>query len=413
MVPEPPADSPADPLGDLLRAAPRYVSTRPVEARRLTAARRWRTGRGSLLEARPGDWLLTDGDQEWTVAADVFDRSYRRSPDGRYLKSATVRAVRLTKATEVPTLEGRSTAAAGDWLLCGVDSELWPVTDAHFRRCYAPKELDEWADDDPARVNSEIVPPGLRGLEEVAAGTQLRSEILQGVYLVVLVSTPATTFVMRSSGAPDAVIDATAAVLLVVALAVRLWRQYRAPDGRWVRARRDLETARSTAWRRAATGAAAPGDSVRCRALGGTPIAVRWERYRRFRLGDQRAWFTRRGHQHARAARRLRWLQTTLAVVALGAAVVQAWQLQQTPVVNLMVALLAATEAWSQFRRSGFIATSYAETAAALDVLHDRVPATEDELAEVVDAVEHLLERELWTWVAISSAAVLTERRAR
>ena len=119
----------------------------------------------------------------------------------------------------------------------------------------------------------------------------------------------------------------------------------------------------------------------------------------------------RRGGEHGRAATRMRWLQGTLAVVALVAAVAQATQLQQTPVVNLVVALLAATEAWSQFRRSAFIASSYTVTAGELRTQQARRPATETELAEVVDTVERLLERELWTWVAISSTAVLTERR--
>ena len=407
-----------DDLHRLLDGAPRFRATSRVRAHRLTEARNWRTANGSDLDAAAGDWLLTDADdgsgREWTVAGGVFDRSYARLPDGSYRKTATVEAVRLDAPLDVPTLEGTSVAAAGDWLVRGVDGELWPVDDEHFRTHYTPDTrtvLDEWHDDDPRHVNADMVPPRRRGLEAAAMGSQVRSELLQATYLLVLVASPAATFVLRSVGAADGTTDAVGAILLVAALAIRLGRQYRAPDGSWVRARRDLEEERSRAWRRAVTGAAEAGDSVRCRALGAAGVDERWAAYRRFRIADQVDWMTRRGGEHGRAATRMRWLQGTLAVVALVAAVAQATQLQQTPVVNLVVALLAATEAWSQFRRSAFIASSYTVTAGELRTQQARRPATETELAEVVDTVERLLERELWTWVAISSTAVLTERR--
>lgn len=403
----------SDDLHRLLDGAPRYRATTRVRAQRLVGARTWRTANGSDLDAAAGDWLLTDGRREWTVDADVFARSYERLADGTFRKSTTVQAVQLDEAVDVPTLEGVSAAVAGDWLLRGVEGELWPVGDDHFRSRYAPdtgSELASWHDDDPRTVNAEIVPPRLRHLERAAAHTQRRSEWLQAGYLLTLVATPAVTYLQRSSGVAEEIVNRTAAVLLVVALLVRLGRQYRAPDGSWIRARRDLEAARSAAWSRAMTGATVPGDSVRGHAVGTAGVAERWRCYRRFRITDQIAWFTHRGGRHARAATRMRWLQGGLALLALAAAVFQAWWFEPVPVVGLMVALLAAAEAWSQFRRSAFIAASYRTTADELRRLRDREPAGEPELAEAVGAVEHLLERELWTWVAISSTAVLTER---
>lgn len=402
-----------DDLDRLLVDAPRFRALEPIRAQQLVEARRWRTANGSDLDAAAGDWLLTDGRREWTVAAGVFDRSYAPLPDGTFRKSAPVEAVRLTTAVDVPTLEGVSAAVAGDWLLRGVDGELWPVDDGHFRRRYTPDtgtELAGWHDDDPRRVNAEIVPPRFRHLEEAATGTQLRSELFQAGYLLVLVAAPAATFLQRLLGIEVAVVDGTAAVLLVAALLTRLAKQYRAPDAGWIRARRDLETARSAAWRRAVTGLTVPGDSVRADAVGSAGVIARWDCYRRFRITDQIDWMTRRGREHSRAATRMRWLQNVLAAVALAAAVFQIWSVEPIPVVGLMVALLAAAEAWSQFRRSAFIAASYRATADELVRLRDLEPAGEPELAAAVGEVEHLLERELWTWVAISSAAVLTER---
>lgn len=125
-------------LDELLDDARTYRSTAVVHATRLDAPRTWRTPRGSSLAATAGDWVVTDGAQEWTVAAGVFERSYRELPDGTFSKIATVCAVRLRHRVDVPTLEGSSTAQTGDWLLRGVDGELWPVSDQYFRTHYAP-----------------------------------------------------------------------------------------------------------------------------------------------------------------------------------------------------------------------------------------------------------------------------------
>lgn len=121
-------------LGD----APEFRSTAVVRASRLTEARTWRSRRGSELVGAPGDWLATDGVMERTVAAAIFESSYCSLPDGRFAKDATARALRVGQPVEVSTIEGLSTARPGDWVLQGVDGELWPVSDAHFRRHYEP-----------------------------------------------------------------------------------------------------------------------------------------------------------------------------------------------------------------------------------------------------------------------------------
>jgi hypothetical protein len=126
-----------DPV-ELLDGARCYRSTAVVDATRLTAPRTWHTARGCALAAVAGDWLVTDGSEEWTVAADIFARTYDRLPDGRYAKHATVDAVRTDRPVEVRTLEGPARAEPGDWVLRGVDGELWTVTDAYFRTHYEP-----------------------------------------------------------------------------------------------------------------------------------------------------------------------------------------------------------------------------------------------------------------------------------
>lgn len=123
-------------LVDALRTAPRYVSSAVVEARPVATERAFRSARGSDLVGRSGDWLVTDGTSEWVVAATIFDRAYRELSDGRFAKDAPVRAVQVEQRVQVTTLEGSATAEAGDWVLRGIDGEMWPVTDEFFRNNY-------------------------------------------------------------------------------------------------------------------------------------------------------------------------------------------------------------------------------------------------------------------------------------
>jgi hypothetical protein len=47
-------------------------------------------------------------------------------------------AWQVTEATVVRTLEGPSTAGAGDWIVESPGGERWPVSGRQFRRGYRP-----------------------------------------------------------------------------------------------------------------------------------------------------------------------------------------------------------------------------------------------------------------------------------
>lgn len=123
-------------IDDLCLAAPHYVSRITVEARRLDSDRDWESGRGSHLSASAGDWLLTDGSSEWTVSAGIFEETYTGLGDGRYQKTAPVRAAQLDEDVQVPTLEGIASLCRGDWLLMNPDGDVWPVGAQEFQRRY-------------------------------------------------------------------------------------------------------------------------------------------------------------------------------------------------------------------------------------------------------------------------------------
>lgn len=117
-----------------------YVSIGRVKARKLDEDLRWRTEDGSRLQAKAGDWVLTDADDPsaglWTVGHSVFSATYEEVGPGTYRKTVHVRAVRLEKDAIVETLEGEVSTPAGDWLVTNPTGESWPVTTEEFARRY-------------------------------------------------------------------------------------------------------------------------------------------------------------------------------------------------------------------------------------------------------------------------------------
>lgn len=75
--------------------------------------RKW----GAEQHAQPGDWLVDNGGDIYTVAADVFARTYRQISPGRFIKSTPVWARQAEQAGALKTREGKSHFAAGDYLV--------------------------------------------------------------------------------------------------------------------------------------------------------------------------------------------------------------------------------------------------------------------------------------------------------
>lgn len=116
-----------DEVAALLEQARWFRSTATVHAVRLTDEHRWTTAAGDELVGAAGDWLLSEGDDTWTVAADVFAATYEPVADGIYRKVALVQAAQLAEDVEVITLEGIATAGPGDWLARNPGGDVWPI----------------------------------------------------------------------------------------------------------------------------------------------------------------------------------------------------------------------------------------------------------------------------------------------
>src|SRR5699024_8220663 len=98
-----------------------YRPIRKVRARQLERVTEWATANGSRLRGKAGDWELTDGTRTWTVAADIFAKTYTEVAPQTYQKTGRVQAVRAVEDALIPTLEGEASIRAGDWVVRGVD----------------------------------------------------------------------------------------------------------------------------------------------------------------------------------------------------------------------------------------------------------------------------------------------------
>ena len=92
--------------------------------------------------AKPGDWLVDNAGDVYTVDADTFARTYRALGTGAYVKTTPVWARQATAAGGVATKEGTTAYAAGDWLVSnhGDGSDAYAISAEQFERLYEPDE---------------------------------------------------------------------------------------------------------------------------------------------------------------------------------------------------------------------------------------------------------------------------------
>lgn len=95
---------------------------------------------GGSQRALPGDWLVDNDGDIYTVAADSFARTYRGVSPGRWVKTTPVWAEKATLAGSVATQEGRTQYQAGDWLVSNArdGSDAYAIDGDAFERLYEP-----------------------------------------------------------------------------------------------------------------------------------------------------------------------------------------------------------------------------------------------------------------------------------
>jgi hypothetical protein len=97
---------------------------------------------GSEQRCKPGDWLLDNEGEIYSVDSRVFTKTYRKVRPGVYVKTTPVWAEVATISGSVATKEGKSDFKEGDYLVYNNEdgSDAYCVSAAKFESMY---ELDE------------------------------------------------------------------------------------------------------------------------------------------------------------------------------------------------------------------------------------------------------------------------------
>ncbi|MCX2933720.1 hypothetical protein ORI20_25950 [Mycobacterium sp. CVI_P3] len=116
----------------------RFRRTGLVIAERRDKPWTWTTTSGERLQADAGDWAVSepDGQRWWSVKDPVFRAQHSHLDGSRWRRDGVVSARPARAGEVIETLEGRTTAGAGDWVVQGEHGEQWPVPADEFARRY-------------------------------------------------------------------------------------------------------------------------------------------------------------------------------------------------------------------------------------------------------------------------------------
>ncbi|HRO59286.1 MAG TPA: hypothetical protein PK177_08995 [Burkholderiaceae bacterium] len=102
------------------------------------AYRKW----GGEQRCKAGDWLVDNDGDVYTVAADVFERTYRNRGPGQWIKTTPIWATQASEAGEVATTEGRTRYEASDYVVSNNEdgSDAYAISAAKFEQTYEPDD---------------------------------------------------------------------------------------------------------------------------------------------------------------------------------------------------------------------------------------------------------------------------------
>lgn len=96
---------------------------------------------GDSQTCKPGDWLVNNGGDIYTIDQQVFFDTYRQVTPANYVKVKPIWAEMASKAGSVKTKEGHSHYQVGDYLVSNHEdgSDTWCIEADKFKEMY---ELD-------------------------------------------------------------------------------------------------------------------------------------------------------------------------------------------------------------------------------------------------------------------------------
>ncbi len=97
---------------------------------------------GAPQRCKPGDWLVNNNGDIYTIDQAVFANTYQQVDDGRYIKTGKIWAEVASAAGVVTTKEGQSHYEQGDYLVSNNEdgTDAYCISTATFESMY---ELDE------------------------------------------------------------------------------------------------------------------------------------------------------------------------------------------------------------------------------------------------------------------------------
>ena len=97
---------------------------------------------GSEQHGKPGDWLVDNQGDVYTVDRETFESTYAQKGPGIYLKTTPVWAEQATEPGKVATKEGFSHYRAGDYLVFNNEdgTDAYCVSAKKFESMYEPDD---------------------------------------------------------------------------------------------------------------------------------------------------------------------------------------------------------------------------------------------------------------------------------
>jgi hypothetical protein len=95
---------------------------------------------GGIQRCKPGDWIVDNDGDVYSVDAEVFARTYRQVAPGNYEKHSVVYVERATNAGAIDTKEGSTNYEAGDYLVFNDEqgTDGYAISASKFHRLYEP-----------------------------------------------------------------------------------------------------------------------------------------------------------------------------------------------------------------------------------------------------------------------------------
>ena len=93
---------------------------------------------GSMQKCKAGDWLINNDDDIYTIDKNVFENTYRKIEDGKYVKTTPIWGEQATKDGSVNTKEGKSHYNAGDYLVSNNEdgTDAYCISAEKFTKMY-------------------------------------------------------------------------------------------------------------------------------------------------------------------------------------------------------------------------------------------------------------------------------------